>query len=173
MLYIIYKITNKYNGKIYIGKHQTKNINDNYMGSGKFIKHAINKYGKEAFTKEILFIFDSEKEMNEKEKEIITESFISSDKNYNAALGGEGGPHFKGRMHSNETKEKIKKSRENVIISDNTKLLISYNNRKRTITDSFREKMRIIASNRKKSDEEKLKISNSMRKNSREKGTSV
>jgi hypothetical protein len=33
--YIIYKITNKINNKFYIGKHETFDINDNYMASFK------------------------------------------------------------------------------------------------------------------------------------------
>jgi hypothetical protein len=44
MFYIIYKITNKINGKIYIGKHQTKDVQDSYMGSGKRLRYAIKKY---------------------------------------------------------------------------------------------------------------------------------
>ena len=54
--YYIYKITNKINGKIYIGKRTSnkKPEEDNYLGSGKIIKWAVEKYGKENFTKEIL-----------------------------------------------------------------------------------------------------------------------
>jgi len=36
--YLVYQITNLINYKIYIGVHQTYDINDCYMGSGKLIK---------------------------------------------------------------------------------------------------------------------------------------
>jgi hypothetical protein len=91
MFYIIYKITNRINGKIYIGKHQTKNLNDGYMGSGKHIKRAISKYGIDNFKKEILFQFDNELEMNVKESELVTEEFCLSEDTYNLCPGGNGG----------------------------------------------------------------------------------
>ena len=91
MFYTIYKITNKLNGKIYIGKHQTKDLNDGYMGSGKILKHAIDKHGLENFTKEILFQFDNEDDMNAKEAELITEEFVKESTNYNLCPGGNGG----------------------------------------------------------------------------------
>lgn len=91
MFYIIYKITNKLNGKIYIGKHQTKDLNDGYMGSGKLITRAIQKYGFENFEKEILFIFKTETEMNAKEAELVTHEFVNEETNYNLCPGGRGG----------------------------------------------------------------------------------
>lgn len=87
MFYTIYKVTNKLNNKFYIGKHKTADLNDGYMGSGNLIKRAIKKYGLENFSKEILFVFDNEQEMNEKEKELV----VVSEKTYNIALGGYGG----------------------------------------------------------------------------------
>lgn len=87
LYYTIYKVINKITGKYYIGKHQTENLNDGYMGSGKLLKKAIKKHGIENFTKEILFIFGSEKEMNDKEKELV----IVSEETYNLCPGGHGG----------------------------------------------------------------------------------
>lgn len=89
--YLIYQITNKLNGMIYIGKHKTSNIDDGYMGSGLRICRAIEKYGIENFDKTILFECSSEEEMNAKEAEIINEEFISRDDVYNLKIGGEGG----------------------------------------------------------------------------------
>lgn len=87
MFYTIYKITNILDGKYYIGKHKTKDLNDEYFGSGKLIKRAIKKHGIENFTKEILYIFQTEEEMNTKEKELVTLNEMS----YNLCPGGHGG----------------------------------------------------------------------------------
>lgn len=91
MYYTIYKITNLINNKIYIGKHKTLDINDSYFGSGKLLKLAIDKYGFENFKKEIIYMFDNESEMNEKEKELVNEEFVKSNDNYNMKIGGDGG----------------------------------------------------------------------------------
>lgn len=87
MFYTVYRITNLVNGKIYVGKHKTTDLNDGYMGSGKLIRQAISKYGLENFHKEILFVFDNEEEMNAKEAEIV----VISENSYNLTEGGKGG----------------------------------------------------------------------------------
>lgn len=94
MFFTIYKTTNITNNKFYIGKHITNDINDEYVGSGKLLKAAIKKHGLKNFKKEILFIFDNEKEMNQKEKELVTEIFVLEDSNYNLCVGGKGGWSF-------------------------------------------------------------------------------
>jgi hypothetical protein len=91
LLYTIYMITNQINGKIYIGKHQTKDLNDGYMGSGKHLKRAFKKYGMDNFKKEILFLFDNEADMNAKELELVTPEFVKEHTNYNICPGGQGG----------------------------------------------------------------------------------
>ena len=86
----IYKITNRLNSKIYIGKDTTSN--PNYYGSGAILNHAIKKYGIENFTKEIIDTAETKADLAEKEKYWI--SFCNStDKEigYNISRGGDGG----------------------------------------------------------------------------------
>ncbi len=90
MYYTIYKIINTINQKYYIGMHRTSNIDDKYMGSGKLLANAYRKYGIQNFKKEILFIFDNEKEMYQKEYEIITEDVVNDPLSYNLKRGGVG-----------------------------------------------------------------------------------
>lgn len=90
MYYYLYKIINKINGKFYIGVHKTSNLEDDYMGSSKILTRAINKYGIDNFTKEILEYFDNEEQMYKREKEIVNPELIKSKKSYNVNIGGHG-----------------------------------------------------------------------------------
>lgn len=88
MRYIIYKIINNINGRYYIGRHATPNIDDGYLGSGKAIVNAVKKYGKESFTKEILAEVHSPEELWELEKQIVNEAIVKDPLSYNMAYGG-------------------------------------------------------------------------------------
>jgi group I intron endonuclease len=164
MFYVIYQTRNLINNKIYIGKHQTKNINDSYLGSGKILELAIKKYGKHNFKKEILFVFDEESKMNEKEKELVSEAYISSNGNYNAMTGGEGGPAFKGKKHSEETKRKISEQRKGTKLSIEARQKISESNSRRKLSPETKKKLSDKAKLRMLSLEEKNKISESLKK---------
>lgn len=101
---------------IYIGQHQTDNIDDDYMGSGQRIQNAIKKYGIENFEKTILFECSSAEEMNAKEAEIVNEEFIARDDVYNIVVGGYG----QGFQYANKT---------------------GLNNKGKTISSSLRKKL--------------------------------
>lgn len=53
-------------------------------------QYAVKKYGTSNFRRSILFIFDSEKEAEDKEAEIVTKEFIERSDTYNMILDGEG-----------------------------------------------------------------------------------
>jgi hypothetical protein len=122
--YYIYKTTNLIDGKQYIGKHYGE-LNDSYLGSGKILKRALARYGKENFKKEILCITQSNEENNIKEKEYIKlYNAVESDLFYNLHEGGDGGNNNQkiseslsgenhpmyGKHHSEETKEKLRQA---------------------------------------------------------------
>lgn len=92
MSYYVYKITNTINGKWYIGKRKHHSPhNDRYMGSGKLIKLAIKKYGKNIFTKEIIEIFATNNDAAKLEAILVTKDDIKSNMTYNMHEGGHGG----------------------------------------------------------------------------------
>lgn len=102
--YTIYKTTNLINNKIYIGAHETNNILDDYLGSGKLVKRAFMKYGIENFNKEVLHVFESEEEMYSKEAELVTEEFVADESNYNIMPGGYGGFSYCNSKESRSTR---------------------------------------------------------------------
>ncbi len=133
MNYIIYKTTNLLDGMYYIGCHQTDNLDDGYLGSGKYLKRAIKKYGAKNFKFEILLSSSSKEEMFRLERSIVNESLINDPLSYNLKIGGSGGNPgivgaFKGKKHSEETKEKQRQAALKQIISDETRQKLSMNN---------------------------------------------
>lgn len=114
--FYLYQITNLVNGKIYIGVHQTSSMEDGYMGSGKVILKAYEKYGIDNFTKVVLETFDNSESMFAREKEVVTDEFLLREDTYNLRRGGFGGfdyinksgmPKMLGKKHSQETKDRL------------------------------------------------------------------
>lgn len=100
--YGIYKITNLTNGKMYIGKHITNNLNDGYMGSGVWIKRSIKKHGLQNFRKEWLMFCEDEEELNYMERVYVDQTWVDRSDTYNLAFGGKGGCGF---HHTEEWKK--------------------------------------------------------------------
>lgn len=96
MMYgIIYKATNLIDGKIYIGqktrtlekrrKEHVKSSKHNYL-----FQRAIRKYGKEAFSWQVIDNVDDEVALNEKEVAWIAHYQSYKKNGYNLTIGGEG-----------------------------------------------------------------------------------
>lgn len=87
----VYQTTNTQTGKIYIGVHETNDLNDNYLGSGSALHASIRKYGISNFTRRILWKCSSIEEAYELEELIVDKEFVNRTNNYNLCIGGKGG----------------------------------------------------------------------------------
>lgn len=135
MFYYLYEIRNNLNNKVYVGVHKTTNMNDGYMGSGKVIRNAIKKHGTENFTKTILETFDTQEEMFQREKEVVTDEFLAREDTYNLRRGGTGGfDHINknglndrtGMIHSKESKELMSINRKLVYTIEDKKKISNF-----------------------------------------------
>lgn len=139
MSYIVYRTENVVNNKFYYGVHKTEDNTkfDGYLGSGKLLNKAINKYGEENFIRRTIMEFDNKEDAFELEKLIVDEDFVTRDDCYNLTLGGNGGwmhmdykkdhKGFKGKKHTEEWKRNmsdIAKKRKRKPHSEETKAKI-------------------------------------------------
>lgn len=130
--YIVYKTINLINSKIYVGRHCTDNLNDNYLGSGgTYFQNSLTKYGRENFKREILECcvdFNNLlireiywiKKLNSTDPKVgynlcdtikTGTPFKKGMTPWNKGLPEEKQPNF-GRIVSEKTKEKVKKTKK-------------------------------------------------------------
>ena len=102
-MYSIYKTVNNITGKFYVGK-QYKN-HDYYLGSGKLLRKAIDKHGRENFTKVILEDKLTSKQASEREQYWIDKTGALGNQGYNMNEGGTGGDNS---QHIDYANRKIK-----------------------------------------------------------------
>lgn len=170
-MYCIYQITNKINGKRYIGQHKytdESNPMGKYKGSGLNLHRAYEKYGIENFETEILYKRIRDKATINAMETWAIEKYKPE---YNIAKGGSGGDiyhqldeegknrmvgsginnPFYGHHHSEETKRKL---------SEAHKGKEGYWKGKH-LSEESKEKNRIAHLGKKFSDETKSKMSES------------
>lgn len=130
---VVYKITNKINGKSYVG--QTRNSIEKRWASHCYrgslclaLKNAIDKYGRDNFTLEVIYKACSLEELNKKEKYYIELHGSMAPNGYNLKTGGNSPiyseesvqkmseshkgqlGYWLGKKHSEETKQKLVES---------------------------------------------------------------
>jgi group I intron endonuclease len=172
----IYKITNKINGKLYIGETEEKNPQKRWKGhiysirEGRgcpLLRSAFQKYGEENFTFEVIL------ECRKSERFVLEEQKIKEfntlvPNGYNATIGGMGGG-FRGKKHSEETKKKMAKATAECYAAMTTerkeeiKNKIVANSKSIKMTSEYRQKMRNQNLGKKLSEETRAKISNSLK----------
>lgn len=116
-MYIIYKITNKINNKIYIGfTHKTAKgrfnqhcyISKNPNNKSFSILHkAIKKYGRQNFLYNTVYMSNNKDEVLSKEDTFIKYYNSLLPNGYNIIKGGSMPPSWSGKKHKNITKQKI------------------------------------------------------------------
>ena len=136
MYHYVYCIENLINGKVYVGKHSTENLDDGYMGGGKRIRYAIAKHGLENFRKFIIAELDSSEKAFDLEKLLVTEEFVSGENTYNLTLGGRGSFVAANEFYKNNPE--IRKQNSSIA------------GKRAWLNPDFRKKMSVLTSSRNK-----------------------
>lgn len=149
----IYVTTNKVNGKKYIGQRKYYGDHASYLGSGSVLRKAIQKYGIENFSREVIEECATKEELNERETFWI--GFYNADQSddyYNICTGGEGGfgrgknPPWYGKHLSESHKEHLssaKRGDKNPFFgkrhSDDARMKMSERSKGRKHTDEYKK----------------------------------
>ena len=174
--YYLYEVTNLVNGKTYIGQHITDDLEDGYLGSGKALKSAIKKYGRDKFKKEILLFAQNEQALNILEMMAVTPEFCARKDNYNLKEGGSGGrpnpeirekmrkkklgtnnPNY-GKPKTEEWKAKVRAANTGKVISRETRLKMSLAGLGRKHTKETKKRIGIASALRPRKESTKRKI---------------
>lgn len=160
----VYKVTNRLTGDFYIGKHSTNDINDPYLGSGAVLLKALEAFGRDCFEKDILYVFSTEEEAYEKEAELLTEDVLNHYHCLNRNTGGtgwssgelnpnHGGKVNKGRKHSQDYCDAIRRRQLGHEVTEETRKKISDAKQGVKLTTEHIEKMRKSLTGKKRSPE--------------------
>ena len=133
----VYAIVNKINLKLYFGSHSWdgEGLDPNYYGSGRIIKQAVKKYGKDNFIVYPIKFYDNVEECRKAEEELLKKYDISNNPYCynlkNSAIGmnsedvkgennpmygkrGKGSPNY-GKHHTDETRKKMSQAKKNIM----------------------------------------------------------
>jgi hypothetical protein len=174
--YYLYEVTNLLNGKTYIGQHITDDLEDGYLGSGKALKSAIKKYGRDKFKKEILLFARNERALNILEMMAVTPEFCALKSNYNLKEGGNSGRpnpeirekmrqkklgarnHNYGKPKTEEWKAKVRAAQKGRVASKETRLKMSLAGLGRRHTEDAKKRIGIASALRPRRESTKRKI---------------
>ena len=169
-MYYIYLILNKVNGKTYVGQRKSSKewYDDSYMGSGKLLRLAKQKYGIENFEKFLIQHCYSKEETDKAERLWIAEYRSRCKAEYNIADGGQGSSiGFNGKHHSEESKRKIAESCKETFKSEAVKQKLSKAHKGKHFSDEHKlnlsESLKGKNKGKRRTEEQKIRMSETMR----------
>lgn len=115
---IIYKLTNKITGKVYIGqtvRGLEERMQEHYRHDTIIVDKAIQKYGKDSFDVEIIDRADTIEELNQKEQFWIRHYDCITPKGYNQCFGGD---NTMGYHHREESKQAMSEAKKEIYIAE-------------------------------------------------------
>lgn len=86
---IVYMTVNLITTDFYIGKHETNNLNDTYLGSGLRLKNSVRKYGAKNFERHILSIWSNPEDALMEETKLVAQ-YLDHPNCLNIVDGGRG-----------------------------------------------------------------------------------
>lgn len=86
--HFIYKTTCLVTNRYYIGMHSTDDMNDGYLGSGRFIRNSIKHHGEKNHQREVVEMCESRDALRKREEEIIDENMLKDKMCMNLIVGG-------------------------------------------------------------------------------------
>ena len=137
----IYKITNTVNGKAYIGQTiqdaEKTRIRDHLTGNGnRILKNAVKKYGREAFTFEILHDGIIPEFLDTLEKEAIAKFNTLTPNGYNLRTGG-----GRGTSLSEKSRRKLSETMKEVMNRPEVRRKVSESQKGRVFSEEHRRKL--------------------------------
>jgi group I intron endonuclease len=147
---VVYKTTNLINGKQYIGRDMYNN--PKYLGSGKLLVKAIEKYGMTNFQKEILQECTSIDELKLAEEYWIKYYNAASDPNfYNILNSSTGGDSLSNHPNLENIKDKIRTARAAQVINHSVETKKKIGDAQRGDKGYWYGKSQSVESNKKRS----------------------
>lgn len=149
MKHYVYRTTCRVNGKTYVGIRSCEGspFDDTYLGSGVALLAAVRKYGREAFTKQVLVIVESREEALRIEAALVTDDVARDRSTYNRTRGGGSGP-----LTQVWTEERREKARRSMTPERKARLrLLNLGNQRRLGTKgSERQRQAVAEANRRR-----------------------
>lgn len=144
---IIYKTTNKINGKSYIGQtvHSLRQRKCGHISAAlsmrdtTYFHRAIRKYSSKNFSWEILHECDTIEELNQIEIFYIGYYGTFGNNGYNLTVGGKSG--LVGFKHTDKSKKKMSESQKGKKLSEETKRRMSKAQKNKVVSEKTRRKI--------------------------------